>query len=470
MRTALVMKTLRGFVAATAGLALCVTPAAAQGGGISLVRDAEIENTLTVYTEPVLRAAGLDPADVKISIVGDATVNAFVTGGQRIFVHTGLIMEAQNPNEIIGVLAHETGHISGGHLARSREAMRYAMRPALIAIGLGILAIAAGAPDAGAALIAGSGQFAQGNFVRHTQIQESSADQAGAALLEQTGQSGAGLISFFNREFRPHEYAVRRVPAYMVTHPFTSDRIEALRRRVEAAEHYDVKDTPENVRRFQFMQAKLVGFTQPLARTLQVYPPSDRSQAARYARAIAYCGCGVQAKVPDLVRARAEINSLIADDPRNPYFQELAGQILYENGRAAESLPYHRRALELAPRTALLEINLARAMLQADERAGADEAIRLLQRALQSEPENAFAWRTLAEAHEAKGQEGLARLASAEQAYSVGDFGTAVNFAERARRTLTQGTVSWQRASDIVVSVRNSMPEDEEPPRRRQGG
>jgi predicted Zn-dependent protease len=380
-------------------------------------------------------------------------------------------MEARTPNEIIGVLAHETGHISGGHLARSREAARYAMRPALIAIGLGILAMAAGAGDAGAALIAGSGQFAQANFVRHTQIQESAADQAGASFLEQTGQSGAGLISFFNREFRPHEYAVRRVPPYMVTHPFTSDRIEALRQRVEGAENYRTTDTPDNLRRFQFMQAKLIGFTQTLARTLQVYPPSDRSQPARYARAIAYCGCGVQSKVPDLQRARTEINSLIAEDPRNPYFQELAGQILYENGRAAESIPFHRRALELSPRTALLEINLARAVLQSDSRGGADEAIRLLQRALQSEPENAFAWRTLAEAHETKGQEGLARLASAEQAYSVGDLGMARNFAERARRTLTQGPVSWQRASDIVASVQNTMPDDDQraPERRPRG-
>jgi predicted Zn-dependent protease len=257
----------------------------------------------------------------------------------------------------------------------------------------------------------------------------------------------------------------------MVTHPFTSDRIEALRQRVEGAENYRTTDTPDNLRRFQFMQAKLIGFTQTLARTLQVYPPSDRSQPARYARAIAYCGCGVQSKVPDLQRARTEINSLIAEDPRNPYFQELAGQILYENGRAAESIPFHRRALELSPRTALLEINLARAVLQSDSRGGADEAIRLLQRALQSEPENAFAWRTLAEAHETKGQEGLARLASAEQAYSVGDLGMARNFAERARRTLTQGTVSWQRASDIVASVQNTMPDDDQraPERRPRG-
>ncbi|MGE0827941.1 MAG: M48 family metalloprotease [Hyphomonadaceae bacterium] len=446
--------------AALGALLALAAPVQAQQRQPSVIRDAEIEETLRIYTEPLLRAAGLDPADVQLHLVGDTSINAFVAGGQRIFVHSGLIMRARAPNEIIGVLAHETGHISGGHLARSSEAMSVAMRPALIALGLGVLAIAAGAPDAGAALISGMGQFAQGSFVRHTQVQESAADQAGAQFLEQTGQSGEGLISFFNREFRPHEYAVRRVPAYMVTHPFTSDRIESLRARVENAEHFSAVDTPDNLRRFQFMQAKLVGFIEPLSRTLQVYPATDRSQPARYARAIAYCGCGIASRIPDLTRARAEIDSLIAEDPANPWFQELAGQILFENGRAAESIAFHRRSLELRPREPLLEVNLARALIAANGRAGADEAVPILQSALQREPNNAFAWRELATAHDMRGEAGLARLASAEQAYAIGDLGRARNFAERARRELEQGTASWQRASDIVASAQNSLPEE----------
>ncbi|MGE0045902.1 MAG: M48 family metalloprotease [Hyphomonadaceae bacterium] len=428
----------------------------------SIIRDAEIEQSLNIMARPLFDAAGLEADDIQILLVGDRSINAFVTNGQRIFVHTGLIMEAENVNELIGVIAHETGHISGGHLARSREAMNYALRPALIAIGLGILAIAAGAPDAGAALISGAGQFAQGSFVRHTQVQESAADQAGAQFLEASGQSGAGLISFFNRELRPMEFAVRRVPAYMVTHPFTSDRIESLRQRVEHAEHYQTPDNPDYVRRFEFMQAKLVGFIEPLARTLQLYPVTDTSQPARYARAIAYCGCGVESRIPDLTRARAEIDALIAADPNNPYYQELAGQILFENGRSAESIPFHRRSVELAPNEALLMINLARSLIAANGRAGADEAVELLQRALRFEPDNGFAWRELATAHDLRGEDGLARLASAEQAYAIGDFGRARNFAERARRSLEQGTASYQRASDIVASAQNEAPEEEE--------
>ncbi|MBL8550807.1 MAG: M48 family metallopeptidase [Hyphomonadaceae bacterium] len=454
-------------IAAAVSLFALAGPALAQQQP-SIIRDVEIEETLRIYARPGIVAAGLTPDEIQLVLIGDPSINAFVTNGQKIFVHTGLILRAKNPNEIIGVLAHETGHIAGGHLARNREAMSYAMRPAMISIGLGILAIAAGAPDAGAALIGGAPQFAQASFVRHTQVQESAADQAGAQYLEASGQTGKGLIEFFNREFRPNEFAVRRVPAYMVTHPFTSDRIEALRQRVEHSDHYGAVDTPDNIRRFQFMQAKLTGFIEPLARTLQIYPPSDNSQPARYARAIAYCGCGAQAKVPDLPRATAAINSLIAEDPSNPFFQELAGQILFENGRTAESIPYHRRSVELRPHEALLQINLARAILQARGRAGSDEAIALLQQAVQEEPDNAFGWRELASAHDLRGEEGLARLASAEMAYAVGDMGRALSFAERARRTLPQGTASWQRASDIVASVQNAMPDERG--RQRSGG
>jgi predicted Zn-dependent protease len=428
------------FALAASAALTAQTPASAQ----SLIRDAEIEDTLRVYAQPLLQAAGLEDDDVHIYIVSDPTLNAFVARGQNIFVHTGLILAADNPNELIGVLAHETGHIAGGHLARSREAMGQAMWPMLISIGLGVLATAAGAPDAGAALIAGSQQFAMSSFVRHTQVQESAADQAGLSFLETSGQSGRGLISFFNKNIRPYEFMTRRMPPYMMTHPYSSDRVEALRQRVEAGAHYDATDSEDYVRRFRFMQAKLVGFIQTQGQTLARYPTSDRTQPARYARAVAYY------RVSDLARARQELESLMTEDAGNPYFQELMGQILFENGRAAESIAYHRRALDLAPGQPLLQINLARALTAANGRSGADEAIELLQRAIDREPDNAFAWRELASARDLRGERALAELASAEQNFALGDYGAALNFAERARRELPRNTPSYQRASDIV--------------------
>jgi predicted Zn-dependent protease len=444
--------------AAAAFVALCAMPTLASAQAI--IRDAEIEDTLRVYDTPVLHAANIRTEDVRFYVVQDPSINAFVSSGQNIFVHTGLIMAAHTPNEIIAVMAHETGHIAGGHLSRASQAQANAMPPALISIGLGILALAAGQPGAGAALISGAPAFAMGSFVRFTQVEESSADQAGMTFLEESGQSGRGLISFFDRELRPYEFLTRRVPPYMLTHPYTSDRVEALRRRVESAAHRDAPDTPDNIRRFQFMQAKLVGFIQTQGQTLARYPLSDHSQPARYARAIAYY------RASDLANARSELDSLIAEDPHNPYFQELMGQILFENAHAAEAVPYYRRAVQYDPGQPLLQVGLARAIDAAQGRAGTDEAIGLLQQAVAREPDNGYAWREMAQAREMRGEEGLANLASAEESFSIGDYALAGNFAERARRVLPHNTPAYQRATDIVTFVSQRMEEQ----MRRHGG
>jgi predicted Zn-dependent protease len=454
----------RGAVGAIAAISALALMSAQTASAQSLIRDAEIEDTLRVYTNPLLDAAGLRRDDVRIFLVNQDVVNAHVSGGQNIFIYTGLIMRADTPNEVIGVLAHETGHISGGHLSRSREAMGQAMGPMLISIGLGVLAIAAGAPDAGAALIAGSQGFAMANFVRFTQAQESAADQAGATFLEQSGQSGRGLISFFDSQIRPYEWQTRRAPPWMMTHPYSSDRVEALRQRVGAGAHRDAVDSEENLRRFRFMQAKLIGFIRSEGQVLARYPTRDTSQPARYARAIAYY------RNSKLDQARRELDVLIAEDPQNAYFQELMGQILFENGRAAEAVPFHRRSLQLAPGQPLLEVNLARALVAANGRAGSDEAIRLLSDAVRKEPDNGFAWREMASTRFERGEEPLAELASAEASFSVGDYTSALSFAERARRALPRNTVDYRRADDIVNFAGNEVRERMQRTAGRRGG
>ncbi len=449
----------RSAVGAVAALSALALMAGQQASAQSLIRDAEIEDTLRVYTNPLLEAGGLRPDDVHLYIVNEDSVNAFVARGQNIFVHTGLIMRADTPNEVIGVLAHETGHIVGGHLSRSREAANTAVGPMLISIGLGVLAIAAGAPDAGAALIAGSQAFGMASFVQFTQAQESAADQFGMEALEATGQSGRGLITFFNAQIRPYEFMARRAPPWMMTHPFTSDRVEALRQRVEAASHREAVDTPDNIRRFQFMQAKLIGFIRSEGQVLARYPLRDTSAPARYARAIAYY------RVSKFDQARGELEALMAAEPRNAYFQELMGQVLFENGRAAESVAYYRRSLEYAPGQPLLQVNLARALTTAEGRVGSEEALRLLRDVVRKEPDNGFAWREIASARYERGEESLAQLASAEASFSIGDYNSALSFAERARRTLPRNTTDYQRASDIVNFAGNEVRERAE--RRR---
>lgn len=439
-----------GLLAVASWLVVPTTPAFA-AGGIQTVRDSEIERVLHGWLDPILVAARVDPKQVQLILVEDKSVNAFVTDNQTMFVHTGLIASVASPNELKGVLAHETGHIAGGHTSQNDAAIAQAMRPAFVTIGLGILAIAAGAPDAGAALIAGSQQIAQGSFVRHSQAQESQADQAAVTYMETAGQSARGLVDFADRTFRYNEMrSIANIPPWMRTHPLWSDRIQALRARVEQAPHREVVDPPADVHELKLMQAKLYGYTERAAQTFVKYPDSDQSDAARYARAVAAM------KISDFPRAHREADSLAKEFPRNPFFQELGGDIRFKEGKFADAAAFHKRALDLLPGDALLQVSAARSILATEDKSRTNEAIALLQAATQTESDNASAWSQLAEAYYKRGDEGLARLATAELHYSVGDWRGARSFAERALTELQRGTPSYLRASDIsIISAAN---------------
>ncbi|MFZ4601080.1 MAG: M48 family metalloprotease [Caulobacterales bacterium] len=439
---------IRAFAALTIvlfGAFAAATAASAQ----SLIRDAEIEDTLRAYSDPIFRAADLEPKDIKIYIIQDPSLNAFVSSGQNVFFHTGLIMTADNPEQLKGVIAHETGHIAGGHLTSMARAQERAMVPAMVSIGLGVLAIAAGAGDAGAALIAGSQQFAMASFVRHTQVQESTADQMAVTFLEKTGQTPDGLIEFFDRQLRQFEFAQRRIPPYLMTHPLTSERVQALRARVEGSPFKDAKQSADDLHRFAMMQAKLRGFLNEPGRTFRDYPAKDVSLPARYARAVAAY------RVPDTGQAVKETQALITAEPNNPYFHELLGQILFESGKAKESVEPYRRSVALKPGSPMLEVGLARSLTAANGKAGADEAISLLQRSVTTEPDNAYAWREMANAYAVKGDETMAKLATAEEAFSVRNYPRARYFAEIAKKGLTEGTAAYRRASDIALVAEN---------------
>jgi len=427
---------------ASASLLGTASPAAAQG--ISLIRDAETEEVLREFTDPLLVAANLDPRQVKIYLVQDPSLNAFVALGQNIFIHTGLILATETPGQLKGVIAHETGHISGGHLARLRDAAGQASIPVFASILLGVAAIAAGAPASGAALIAGSQQFGQAAFVRFTQVQESSADQAGATFLLSTGQSAEGLVEFFEKFRYAEVVSAVRIPPYFRTHPISSDRIESLRERVAAAGPPPSPD-PEEVRKFKLIRAKLRGYLEPPATTFARYPTSDTSEEARYARAYAAY------RAPDLGSARRELLALMEMAPENPFYPELMGQVLFEHQRAEEAIPYQRRSLELRPDNALLSIALARSLMATGGEEAMAEAEQLLGRALVREPDNTFAWSELARAQDSRGQGGLARLSTAEAYYAAGRYDLALQFAERAKTEgLPEGSVAERRASDIT--------------------
>lgn len=432
-------------IAAAAWLALAPL-AAAQGA----IRDTEIEAILSEWSDPVLVAMGLEPDDVTILLVNDPTLNAFAAPGQIMGLNTGMILEADAPGELLGVVAHEAGHIRNRHVLRS-GAQDAGRQPFLMTMALGALALAAGEPTAGMALIGSSGYFGTLSSLQYMQSQEGEADLVGARALDRAGLSAQGMVDFFE-EFRAQEVFsdARRYP-YFRSHPLSSERIESLRRPVAAMANHGVPEDPARIAQLALMQAKIRAFMNPPLHTFRTYPESDVSLAARYARAIAWYKDG------QTDHAVAAVDALIAEDPDNPYYWELKGQILFEAGRPHDAVPAHLRSVELMPEAPLLRINLGHALIETRDEARLDEAVGHLRRASVAEPDNPMAWRLLGQAYSSLGLEGEARLASAEYYYAIGEDQQSVQMALRARDMLDPGSVEWRRAVDIVLASGASL-------------
>ena len=432
----------RAFFACLLMLSATLSPTLAQ----SMIRDAEIEDTLRLYGEPLFIAGGLNPDDVDIYIIQDNSLNAFVYGGQNIFFHTELLLEAESASEIIGVMAHETGHITGAHNARSTDAIRTATSASWVALGLGVLAIAAGAPDAGVAIMAGSQQVGVLNYFAYSRAQESAADQAALYLLEKTNMPADGLVSFMDKIRDLEIMSASASNPYWRTHPEVGPRVSALRTKADRLTATAPPLPEEYEIRLQMMQAKLMGFLYP-RKAYYKYPDADTSLAAYYARAIA------AHKMNDPTRALSQINTAIELAPDNAYLYELKGQILFESGKFLESIEPNRKSVELAPDKALLYVNLARSLIAKNDRESNEEAEHLLYEALLFEPGNAFTYQQLSFALGALGRKAEAELATAEAAYGVGDLTKAHLFARRAMDGLEPNTPKWVRADDIAAST-----------------
>ncbi len=411
---------------------------------VSGIRDTEIERMMWEYATPILQAAGVPKNEVEIYLLSDPSINAFVTRGSSMYIHTGLLLEADRPAQVIGVLAHEIGHIAGGHVARMGDAFAAARTPMLVTMGLGLIAMAAGSPDAGMALLSSGQHIAERTILAHSRVQESAADQAAITYLERIGQSGRGLVEVTEKFRHMEVLSARNQNPYVRTHPLSSDRIQALTNRVEESPYADRRETRAQLFAFDMMQAKLYAFLNRPDLVFYKYPKSSMSQPARYARAIAYF------RDPDIDAAVAEVKSLIEDYPDNPYFQELMGQILFESGRTAEAIPYHQRSVELMPDAPLLRINLAQAMLATEDISLNQSAIDHLRIAIRDEATNSFAWHQLAIAYAREENVGLANLATAERYFYNRRMPQAMGFAKRAQLTLDKGSPEWQRAADIM--------------------
>jgi predicted Zn-dependent protease len=422
-----------------------VRPAFAQK--LSLITDAETERMILEFAAPVFAAAGLTTDSVSVHIVNDPALNAFVAGGQRIFLFTGLLVEADHPGQIIGVLAHETGHISGSHLARTQDALRGANAIAVVAAVLGVAAAVAGGGAAGAAVLGSGTQIAGRSVLQYSRVQESAADQAAVRFLEDTGQSSRGLIEVMKKLGDQETLLRRNQTSYGRTHPLSRDRILALETLTDRSASRASNPTLKQVAMFDRVRAKVLAFLDP-KKALREYLNTDASVPARYARAIAHH------QLTNPTRAVAEIDSLIADFPDDPYFHELKGQILYENGGRGTAIPPHREAVRLAPQEPLLRLALGQSLLAMDDPALTREAIIHLEEAIRFDRALTGAWGQLAIAYGRDAQIGMSSLASAEQAMGVGRLGDARGHATRAERLLPVGSPGQLRAQDILSAVK----------------
>ncbi len=427
---------------------LAVPSAWAQQRQISFVRDAEIEHILRRYATPIFEAAGIAPAAVQIVLVNDESINAFVAGGQNIFFHTGMLMESADPEQVIGVLAHEAGHIAGGHLARMRDAISDAQMLATIATLIGMAAaIGSGRGDVGAGVMGGGQEAARRSFFAFSRTQEGSADEFAMTMLERVGWSSHGLLSFMQKLAGQEMLPESRQVEYVRTHPLTRDRIEVIRNFVERESQFTKAPLPaEFYEMHARMKAKLVGYLRPdLA--LRRYSRDDTSVAGRYGRAIA------QFRKGDIRESLALMDALIKEEPQNPWFHEFKGQILFENGRANEAVPPYREAVRLRPDSGLLRASLGHALLEVGDDRLVKEAIATLNEAARLERRSAFTWRLLASAYSRANLEPQLAYARAEEALARGDIRAAKFHADRAEQLLPTGSPEWIRAQDIRVMV-----------------
>ncbi len=429
-------------------LVASVQQAAAQ----SILRDAETEALFADMSKDIIRAAGLEPRHVQIVLINDKEINAFVAGGQIVYIHSGLVMAAKNANQVQGVIAHELGHVVGGHVIRINDGVKAATSISILSLLLGAAAIAAGAGDAGAGIMAAGQQAAMGKFLAFSRTQESSADAAGASYLSKAGISGKGMIAFFktlqNVEFR---YAIPQEDSYGRTHPLTGERIAALQGALQQDPAWNAPPNADIEARFQRVKAKLRGFVTEPSQTLHTYPLTDHSIPARYARAYAWH----RSAYPD--KALEEADALLRAVPQDPYFLELKGQILLESGRPKEALPVLRQANQLSLSQPLIAALFGHALIATEDKVNLDEATRVLKASVSKDNENPFAWYQLGMVYERQGDLARAQLATAERYSLEGQANLALRSAEAAMTGIPQGTPDWIRAQDIAMAARGEL-------------
>ncbi len=417
-----------------------IHPAFAQSAGV--IRDAEIEETLKEITEPLARIAG--SPEVNPVILGDTSINAFVKDGKSVYLNSGLITKLNSPSQLRGVIAHELGHIAGGHAARAGEAYANALIQTLLttaAFGAAGLAAGGGGGAAAAGLLAGQ-QAGSVAFTSYTQTQERAADRAGLNFLNAGEYSSKGVLETLEK-LNALERGTQS--SYLRTHPLPRQRLEALEKDALASPYFDKPDSPELIHKYKRAAAKIIGFTEDPDRTISLYPLSDQDEPARIARAVAYHKSGKPNE------SAAETDALIKNNPDDPFLHELQGQLRFERGDMEGAITSYGKAFELAKdRYPLISVSYAQALSASEKFDNQQEAIRILKKALLREQNLPLAYRIMATAYDRTGESGKAALAAAQYAMLIGDRETARRQAERALKTLPPNSPEKYQAKDVL--------------------
>jgi predicted Zn-dependent protease len=451
-------RTFRAAIALVLAATLCVQPAMAQ----SVLRDAETEAFFKDISEPLIRAAKLDPANVEIILINDKSINAFVAGGQVVYIHSGLIEAATSANEVQGVIAHELGHIEGGHVVRFGEGTKVASGISIFSLILAAAAIAAGAGDVGAGILAAGQQAALGKFLAFTRAQEGIADASGARYLSAAGITGKGSVSFFkklqNYEFR---LGIPQEDSYNRTHPLSGERISILEDTYKSDPAYDTSPDTAQQTAFLRVKAKLKGYIDDPQITLRAYPETNKSVPAEYARAYAWH----KSAYPE--KAMQEANALVSSAPNDPYFLELQGQILLESGKAKEAIVPLRKAVEITGNQPLIAAILGHALISSENKDNLAEAASVLKAAVTKDNQNPFAWYQLGLVYEQQGDTPRAALASAERYLMEGAPQFALPNAQTAMAGLPEYSADWIRAQDINMVAQTALEAQQKNKKRR---
>jgi predicted Zn-dependent protease len=432
---------------------LTLSPMVANAG---IIRDAEIEHTLRAYADPIFQSAGIPPEDVRLIIVGDPTINAFVAGGLNMFINTGLIRATKNPSMLIGVIAHETGHISGAHLSQVTAKSNRALLGSVISAVLGAAIMAGGAKDAGAGILVGGQSVALRSFLSEIRINEQSADHAAMKFLDDNEISSTGMLEMFETLRRNESGAISQKDPYLLTHPLTSERVATVRNHIKESKIPKSQIPSQFKPMHERMVAKLVAFSEDKATTLKLYPESRRDVAARYAHAIAYF------RAAERDKAIAELNTLIKQHPNDAFFYDTLGQVLFENGALADAAKAYKRASDLFPDSALILTDYGKTLIAQEDAALLPRAIALLERAKSIDDSNDFTWRQLAIAYGKQGNLAASYAALAEESALQGNHEVVLQHVKRARGLVERDSAIALQIDDLDRDAREQLKKKKE--------